>query len=246
MKIIFIIFFIFHLSLVSLDNPRGRDSGGKLKDLENADGDSDDFWIFLLVELMLSAPEIFFGSSSYYYYSDFPYKYDKGLFDENGSKKWHIGSNVYVSQDLTAVSGLNLDLDIFPSRFWSIKLKHNRFSERFRFEENLLNFTQVFLRYNRVRLEKVNMQWGVGLLNMAGEESSNGFGIDCGIEWFFYKPVSLEVDYSFGSLREILFHDFDVKFNLYRERYNGFAGYKYIELGNTNINNIFIGFGFNL
>ncbi len=245
MKIFFIIFLIFTMSLSSMDNPRGRDLGGKLKDMEKNSGGSDNFWVFMLIEIMLSAPEVFFGKSSNFYYTEFPYQNHEGLYSKKGKKSWHLNSNIFMSQDYSNVNAINFEIDYFVSRLWSFKVKHNRYSESFRFEENILNFTQIYARYNRVRLEKVNFEWGMGLLNMSGEETNYGLGFDFGLEWFVFKPVSFEIDYSIGNIDDRLFHDVDLRLNLYRDRIKGFLGYKYLELGNTNLNNLLIGIGYN-
>lgn len=247
MKYFFIIFFLFQLNLFADDSP-DRDGGGKLDDMEKSDGYSGDnaFMVELLVNMIVYFPEIFIGSSNTYSFSEYPYQNDKGLFDENGTKKWHIDASAYFTQEANFVKGLNFDANLYPSKYVSFNIKHNRFSEQYNFHKNELNFTQTYIQYNRFRYERFNFQWGLGVINMKGKESHYSVAFNTGFTLYIHKPVSLDMDYSFGYLNDSFFTDFNTKFNIHSKRFKIFLGYKYLKAGNTPLNNIMIGMGYNL
>ena len=47
-KFLVVLFLIFPMYIFADDNPREDDEGGKLSDMENAEGNSDNFLIYLL------------------------------------------------------------------------------------------------------------------------------------------------------------------------------------------------------
>jgi len=244
-KFLVVFILIFPMYIFADDNPREDDEGGKLSDMENAKGNSDNFLIYLLIDIMINSPEVFFGSSTTYSYSDYPYKNNAGLFEENNTKTWHLDADFAYLKESASLNAINFDVNINPSRYWSMKVKYFRFTERFNFEESQLDLSEFFIQYNRVRRERFNLQWGIGLINMVGEKDRSGLALDLGCELFIYNPISIESNYVFGYLEDAMFSEFDAKINLYRKRFNLFAGYKYISVANVSLNNLMLGIGVN-
>lgn len=243
-KFIIILIFLFPIVTLSDDSPdRGSDDGGKLSDMEDASGNSDNFFVYLLIDMIIYSPEILFGSSSTFSYSDYPYENNSGLFEKGNDKLWHIDFSLYYSQADVNLKGLNIDANIHPSRYWSVRAKHNRFSELINFNEDNLNFSQIYIQYNRVRLEKFNLQWGLGLVSMQGESYEQGLGFNIGMDLYFYKPLSLDFEYSIAYLNDAMFTDVTTRLNLYSDRFKVYLGYKYMSLGRVDLNNFLIGIG---
>ena len=226
------------------DNDKGQ-SGGKLDDLEKASDNGDSFMLYLIADMIIHSPEIFFGSSTTYSYSDYPYKNNAGIYEENNNKLWHFDADFSYLRESSSLNGVNLDLNFNPSRYWSIKGKYANFSENFNFQENNLSISQVFVQYNRVRRERFNLQWGVGYINMQGRESKGGFGLNSGFELFFYNPLSLDLNYTLAYVGDASYGEFESKLNLYKNRFNIFLGYKHISVANVSLNNFMLGIGVN-
>ena len=136
-RIILILFLIIPALSFADDNPRGSDDkGGKLDDLENAKGGSDDsFLIYLLVDVIVRSPEILFGSSTTYSYSEFPYQNFTGIYEENNDKLWRFNADLAYLKESSSLNAVNLDVSLSPSRYWSVKGKYFRFTENVNFEK---------------------------------------------------------------------------------------------------------------
>ena len=246
-RIILILFLIIPALSFADDNPRGSDDkGGKLDDLENAKGGSDDsFLIYLLVDVIVRSPEILFGSSTTYSYSEFPYQNFTGIYEENNDKLWRFNADLAYLKESSSLNAVNLDASLSPSRYWSVKGKYFRFTENVNFEKSNLDISQLFIQYHRVRRERFNLEWGLGYVAMTGKNYRSGAGLNVGAELFFFKPFSLESNYILAYIDNGIFDEFDAKFNFYHKRFNVFAGYKYISVANISLNNIMLGIGVN-
>lgn len=244
-KVIAILIILLPMYTLADDNPRDGDDGGKLSDLENAEGGSDNFLVYLMIDIIINSPEVFFGNSTTYSYAEYPYKNNAGLFEEASNKKWHIDGDFSFLKESSSLNALNFDINVHPSRYWSIKGKFARFTERYNFQESELDFTQLFVQYNRIRRERFNLQWGLGFINMSGQNDRSGVGFDLGCELFFYKPLSLDANYVIGFIDDAMFSEFDTKLNLYQDRFNVFVGYKYISVADASLNNLMLGIGLN-
>lgn len=247
MKYFFILFLLFQINLFADDSPDGDDGGGILNDMEKSNGNSSDnaFMAELILNLIVYFPEVFIGSSNTYSFTEYPYQNDKGMYDEFGNKEWHLDASVYYTQEIDFVKGINFDANFYPSKYVSINVKHNRFSEQYDFKKNELNFTQAYLQYIRFRYERFNFQWGLGLINMNGEKSHYGLGFTSGLNAYIHKPISIDIDYNFGILNDSYFNEFNTRLNLHSKRIKVFLGYKYISINESSLNNIMIGMGYN-
>lgn len=246
-RIILILLLIVPVLSYADDNPRGSDDkGGKLDGLENAKGGSDDdFLIYLLVDVIVRSPEILFGSSSSYSYSDYPYLNSAGIYEENNDKLWRFNGDIAYLKESSSLNAVNLEVNLSPSRYWSVKGKYFRFTENVNFEKSHLDISQLFIEYNRVRRERFNLEWGIGFVAMSGQSHRSGVGLNVGCELFLYKPFSLESNYILAYIDGGKFDEFDAKLNFYHKRFNLFAGYKYISVSNINLNNLMFGIGIN-
>ncbi|RMF54714.1 MAG: hypothetical protein D6748_16095, partial [Calditrichaeota bacterium] len=107
--------------------------------------------------------------------------------------------------------------------------------------ESNLQLYSFFLNYNRLRLERLDVWWGLGLKGMHGTIKKTGFAFDGGGEWFLAKPLSLNFEYSGGYLNSRYIPEWYVTLNVHFSRFALVGGYQYWSAGNVVIDGLILG-----
>jgi len=116
--------------------------------------------------------------------------------------------------------------------------------------ENSVNFGQdelaiynMLLKYHRIRFEKIDFWWGVGVSHIAGDVNRYGFTYNLGSELFFVKPLSLEVSFNQTFVNTETVNKFNALLNCHIKRFKVIGGYEHLKIGTENFRMMTFGAG---
>ena len=230
---------------------------GKKKKSDNDDDDDDHVHSWISIDDYLLLGRItygllvqFPGESRYFYngsyknsfFSDYPYAVDgEGHFSQNDGRKQSInitGNYFYSESDL---DGLALRAQFSPNPLYGAEVHFADIREELNGYDDRLQLFGAFVNYNRFRLNRFGLRWGLGVMGLRGDNTRTGFAFNSGMEWYFKEPLSLELQYSGGFISERYVPEFYGALNLHYRRMAFSVGYQYWSAGNVVIDGVTTG-----
>ena len=208
---------------------------------------SDIFWdasFQMLVGMLFIFPNedslLYNGNLGNVYYSDYPYADPReGLFSEAIGKRFSIELAGHYFYDESELTGIGFRGRLSPIPFISGEVHFTELREQLRSGgEDMVQLYSAFVNYNRLRLERWALWWGLGLTGIRGSIKHTGFAFNVGTEIFPAKPLSLHFSYNGGFLNGRYVPEFFGSLNVHIRRYAFFAGYQYWSAGAAVIDGI--------
>ncbi|SEK93019.1 hypothetical protein SAMN04487910_1500 [Aquimarina amphilecti] len=111
------------------------------------------------------------------------------------------------------------------------------------FGDNSLATFTFLAKYHRVRTEKFNAYWGMGATYVAGEVDELGFTYGIGAEYFFAKPLSIELNYNQSLINTRSSDKLNALLNYHINQFKVNGGYEYLRIGGIGFSTFSIGVG---
>jgi len=231
---------------------KDKDADEGENDDSSDDGDSDgNFFANLALELTGRAalgvfiifPNedslLYGGSYRNCYFSDYPYADpEEGLFSQTVGKKFSVNISGHYFYDEENLTGYAVRARFSPLTFASAEVHFTDLTEKLSTREDHLKIYNIFINYNRLRLERWAFWWGLGLKGLQGDETYNGFAFNLGTEVYPARPVSFTLNYSGGFINGTYLPEFFGSLNLHLYRFAIFAGYQYWSAGGAKIDGL--------
>ncbi len=175
-------------------------------------------------------------------YSDFPYQDEyTGRFTRDGGKKFALefsGGYFYSETDLT---GMSIRSKFSPTPLFNVSVFFSDLTEQLRTRKDHLQLYSAFINYNRLRVEKAAIWWGLGFKGLNGDEVNTGFAFNVGGEFYLAKPLSLHLNYNGGWINNTFLPEFYGALNVHIDRFALFGGYQYWSAGPISIDGLVSG-----
>lgn len=170
-------------------------------------------------------------------FTSYPYDlYDDGRYRPFGEEGRRINTKAQIllqSNERDIIGGL-AQIQFSPLSTITLDLNHRQLFEGNNLREsNKIAISNFTFQYNRLRNQRFNLWWDVGISRFEERDESDwGFSAGLGLSWFFKKPLSLHTGYRFHEFLEqgTGLSTFDIRLQLHLERYFISAGYQ--NLGN--------------
>ncbi|MBQ4801834.1 hypothetical protein J8L88_03145 [Aquimarina sp. MMG015] len=111
------------------------------------------------------------------------------------------------------------------------------------FGDNSLATFTFLAKYHRVRTEKFNAYWGMGATYIAGDVKELGFTYAIGAEYFFAKPLSIELNYNQSLINTRSSDKFNALLNYHINQFKFNGGYEYLRIGGIGFSTFSVGLG---
>lgn len=134
-----------------------------------------------------------------------------------------------------------------PISALTLDLSHLRLIERLedgsddKFDH--LGFTSFSVNFNRIRHRNIHLWWGLGLMNMDGEQNHTGFALNTGMTLYIKKPLSLHGEVQTSWLNGAPASLYQARLQVHLKRYMVYAGYQGINVDGFWSNNWAMGAG---
>jgi len=129
--------------------------------------------------------------------------------------------------------GNHLKAKIRPSKYIYFQTDYFQLFEYDRFSKNysslsLFNFT---LCYDRLRFQRFNLGWVLGVNYVANDVQKAGFSYGMNTDFFFPQNVSLYSSIKYSSINGIPVNEFEVKIKHHHKRFFYSIGYEFLKIG---------------
>ncbi len=250
-------------NLLALADDKQEKEEGKLGQIEdeidkdNDDDDSghgnsylafDDYYFIarltygVFIQFPGEPDRLYGGSIRNSFYSEFPYAVeDEGLFSQTDGKNFSVNFSAHYFYSEADLDGSGFRMKLSPNPLFTTEIFYTNLTETLTTRNDHLQMYSVFVNYNRFRLNRLALWWGVGLKGLRGDNTNTGFAFNSGGEWYLRKPLSVNFSYSGGFINGTYLPEFFGALNLHINRAALFFGYQYWSAGATSIDGITAG-----
>ena len=138
----------------------------------------------------------------------------------------------HLNLDFRFLKRLELELDFL--QLW----EHNT-----NVPKNSLGIYTALAKYNRVRTERFNASWGLGVAYVAGNVNKLGFTYGLSGELFLKNPFSLESNFNQTLVNSETINKFNGLLNYHKKQYKYILGYEHLKIASVPFSNVTAGFG---
>jgi hypothetical protein len=147
--------------------------------------------------------------------------------------------------DLADLGGNHLKVKIRPFQYFYFQADYFQLLEIVRPRESvsnlaLFNFT---LCYDRIRFEKFNLGWSLGLNYVASDVQKTGISVGLNADIFLFKNFSLYSSAKWGNVNSNPVNEFEIKCKFHKKKYFYSMGYEHLRIGSPNYNFLAAGAG---
>lgn len=182
---------------------------------------------------------LYLGDYGNCYFSQYPYvSSEEGFFSQVIGKRFSVNISGHYFYDESDLTGYGVRAKYSPHPFFNAELHFTDLTEKLETREDHLKLYNVFINYNRLRLERWAFWWGLGLKGLQGDKTYNGFAYNIGTEIYPVRPISIGLNYSGGFINGNYVPEFFGSLSLHLNRFAVFAGYQYWSAGSAKIDGL--------
>ena len=143
------------------------------------------------------------------------------------------------------IYGNHLKAKIRPSHHFYIQtdlftlLEYNKIEKNYS-NLSLMNFN---LCYDRMRFEKFNLGWSIGLNYIGNEVQKAGFSYGLNTDIFIAAPYSIYSSIKWSTINTVPVNEFELKGRYHKNNYFLTAGYEHLKIGSPTYDFLAIGGG---
>ncbi len=235
---------------VSKDKDSDEEESDSDEDSDDSDSDGNIFANLALelsgrlaVGLFIVFPNedslLYAGSYRNCSFSEYPYADpEDGLFSQAVGKKFSVNISGHYFYDEENLTGYAVRARYYPLPYVSAEVHFTDLTEKLSTREDHLKIYNIFINYNRLRLERWAVWWGLGLKGLQGDKTYNGFAFNIGTEVYPARPVSVTLNYGGGFINGTYLPEFFGSLNFHLYRFAVFAGYQYWSAGGAKIDGL--------
>jgi len=185
--------------------------------------------------------------TKYPYYNHYSGNYEST--DSVSHSKIHFRFDInnqflYSNKDLI---GNHLSCNIRPFRYFYLQGQFHQLTEYIANNKNSsLSLYNLYFCYDRLRFEKFNAGFKLGMCYIANEVNAGGFSFGLNAEAFLIKPVSLYVSKQWGGINRVAVNQFEVTGKFHLKRYSFNLGYEHLKIGSPLYDFVSLGAGIHL
>lgn len=185
--------------------------------------------------------------TKYPYYNDHSGNYEST--DSAFHSKIHFRFDVddqflYSNRNLI---GNHFKCNIRPFQYFYLQGQYHQLTEHnINNTYSNLSLFNINFCYDRLRFEKFNLGWKLGMCYISNNVNKGGFSFGLDAEAFFIKRISLYVSKQWGSINNVAVNEFEFAGKYHIKRYNIHLGYEHLRIGSPLYDYISLGAGVHL
>lgn len=130
----------------------------------------------------------------------------------------------------------------FLKRF-ALDLDYLYLSEKTGGKRDSFSLYSTLLKYHRIRTQRFDAWFGLGMMHVANNVNKTGFGLGVGAELFIAKPISLDFSHKWTNINNQEVHKTKLLLKYHIKNYQVSSGYEHFKIGVSKINAFSIGVG---
>lgn len=143
--------------------------------------------------------------------------------------------------------GNHFKLNIRPFQYFYLQGQYHQLTEHNKNNTySNLSLFNINLCYDRLRFEKFNLGWKLGMSYISNNVNRGGFSFGLDAEAFLIKCISLYVSKQWSSINHIPVNEFELTGKFHKKRYNIHLGYEHLKIDSPLYDYISLGAGVHL
>ncbi|WP_158839686.1 hypothetical protein [Polaribacter sp. L3A8] len=180
-------------------------------------------------------------------FSNYAYKENRyGNFIYTDSTNYNITrfdiTNNFVIENKN-LYGNNFGLNFRFLKRFAVDLDYLYLSEKVNGKRDSFSLYSALLKYHRIRTQRFDAWFGLGMMYVANEVNKTGFGLGVGAELFIAKPISLDFFHKWTNINNQEVHKTKLLLKYHIQNYQISSGYEHFKIGVSKINAFSIGVG---
>ena len=131
---------------------------------------------------------------------------------------------------------------LFLKRF-ALDFDYLYLSEKADAKRDSYSLYSTLLKYHRIRTQRFDAWFGLGMMHVANNVNKTGFGLGVGSELFIAKPVSLDFSHKWTNINNQEVHKTKLLLKYHIKNYQVSSGYEHFKIGVSKINAFSFGIG---
>lgn len=179
--------------------------------------------------------------------SNYPYKESYyGNFIYTDSTNYNITrfdiSNNFVIEN-SNLYGNNFGVNFRFLKRFALDLDYLYLTEKVNGGNDSFSLYSALLKYHRIRLQRFDAWFGLGIMHVASDVDKTGFGFGLGAEWFVAKPISIDFSHKWTNINQREVHKTKLLLKYHLKNYQISSGYERFKIGVSKINAFSFGVG---
>jgi len=180
--------------------------------------------------------------TKYPYYNSKKGNYSYTWGEDTKIARTTISNRMIIENSKLYGNHLNAELNVFKRL--TLEADYLQLWEKNTFlGRNTLASYTLLAKYNRVRTQKFDLNWGLGATYLDGEINQWGVTFALGGELFFAKPLSAEMNINHSIYTENEFTKVNGLLNYHINCYKISGGYEYLDIGGIDFSTFSMGVG---
>ena len=154
-------------------------------------------------------------------------------------------SNNFVIEN-SNLYGNNFGVDFRFLRRFGLEFDYLSLTEKINAKRDQFSLYSALLNYHRIRTQKLDAWFGLGVMYVGDDVHKTGFGIGLGAEWFVAKPISLKVSHKWTNINNQEVNNTKLLLKYHIKKYHISSGYEHFKIGVSKIDAFSFGVGVSL
>jgi len=216
-------------------------------DLYSNIDDEDDDNVLIKIFLYLTY-EVLIGSEPQLNYYRLPSK----IYQDDFTGRYSLNGNSYDADlefkyiyNSDTLDGISVNGNFFFLNAFNLKLLLQNFEETKGNVLDKMKYYEVFFDYYRCRLPGINWYWGLGTKGLNRDNDYLGFAMNTGFEIYPFRPISIELAANVGWLNTHPVTKLNAGIKVHFWKFLVSSEFQRLQTGDSKINSLNIGMGFN-
>ncbi|SDS53567.1 hypothetical protein SAMN05216503_3374 [Polaribacter sp. KT25b] len=182
--------------------------------------------------------------------ANYPYKNSfHGNFIYTDSMNYNIArfdiTNNFVIEN-SNLYGNNFGVDFRFLKRFGLEFDYLYLTEKINTNRDQFSMYSALINYHRIRTQKLDAWFGLGVMHVGYDVNKTGFGIGLGAEWFVAKPISFKFSHKWTNINSREVNNTKLLLKYHIKNYHISSGYEHFKIGVSKIDAFSIGVGVSL
>jgi hypothetical protein len=144
-----------------------------------------------------------------------------------------------------SLMGNHFKFNLRPVQYFYLQAQYHQLTEQNVFNKKYSNLSLFNFNfcYDRLRLEKFDLGWKLGVCSVANGVNKAGFSFGLNADIFLIKPISISVSKQWGNINGVRVNQFELNGKFHTKRCSINAGYEHFKIGSPVYDFISVGGG---
>ena len=151
-------------------------------------------------------------------------------------------TNTFVRENKN-LYGNNFGVNFRFLKRFALDLEYLYLTEKVQNHHESFSLYSALLKYHRVRTQRFDAWFGLGIMHVGSDVDKSGFGMGVGAELFVVKPISIDFCHKWTNINQEEVHKTKLLLKYHIKNYQILSGYEHFKIGVSKIATFSVGVG---